>query len=343
MESCVQFDEMISALIDGALDEGQEAELRAHMETCPSCKSLYEAFSGLSEAMSDELVVPPESLIQGIMFKISIEEQKKRKKRSRVGGFTAAAACLALILVGASRVGLLPDFDLGMGKSVAPRLAIETGDVYDAPENEQLLYQLEPPAAKKELADAGQPANTEPVSEPSELFEDKEEEIGFVQFGFAIPNLSNSHELTNSNESREPAFLFEAEELRLYAGKFYPTETATEKNKLLFTVSTEEDRAAVYALATAMPDRAVAYSLEDTAILKADPTYTIFVPANTTVNKNAKDRLISIWFVEKSVWCVVSDVPSTEGQGTESEKIIYKAEGVLSKFEELVSRFKPAS
>lgn len=343
MEFCVQFDEMISALIDGALDEGQEAELRAHMETCPSCKNLYEAFSGLSQAITGELVAPPESLIQGIMFKISIEEQKKGKRRSRIGGFTAAAACVALILVGASRSGLLNNFDLGMGKSAAPRTAAETGDVYRVPENEQQLYQPEQPAANKEQPDARQPASTEPASEPLELYGNEDEEIAFVQFGFAIPNLSNSQEVAISSESREPAFLFDAQELRLYAGKFFSTETATEKNKLLFTVSTEEDLAAVYALATAMPDRAVAYSLEDAAILKADPVYTIFVPANTTVNKNAKDRLISIWFVEKSAWCVVSDVSAAEGQGTETEKIIYKAEGVLSKFEELVARFRPAS
>lgn len=342
MESCVQFNEMISALIDGALDEGQEAELRAHMEACPSCKSLYEAFSELSEAMSGELVAPPESLVQGIMFKIGIEEQKKTKKRSRIGSFTAVAACLALILMGASRIGLLNDFDLGTGKGAAPGAAPRIRAAYEMPQNEQQQDQQEQPAVKKELPDSGQAASTEPTSEPAEAFEDGSEEIGFVQFGFAIPNLSGTHEPTTSNEGKEPAFLFEAEELRIYTGKFYPTETATEKNKLLFTVSTKEERAAVYELATAMPDSAVAYSPEDATILKADPVYTIFVPANTATDKNAKDRLISIWFVEESAWCVVSDASSVERQGTESEKIIYKAEGVRSKFEELVSRFNPA-
>ena len=331
-------------MVDGALDEGQEAELRAHMETCPSCKGLYEVFSGLSQAMSEELATPPESLVQGIMFKISIEEQKKRKKHSHIGSYAAVAACLALILVGASRFGLLSNFNLGMGKGAAPKLAMEAGGAYDAPKSEGLQEQREQtPAQKNELADFGQSADVELAPEPEESFLNEVEEIGFVQFGFAIPSLSNANDLTASSESREPAFLFEAEEMRLYAGRFYSTETATEKNKLLFTVSTEEDRAAVFALATAMPDNAVAYSLDDAAILKADPVYTIFVPVNTAVNKNAKDKLISIWFVEESVWCVVSDAPSPERHGTEPEKIIYKAEGVLSKFEELIARFKPAS
>lgn len=342
MGSCIQYDEMISVLLDGELTREQEAELRAHLEACPSCQRIYEAFSGLSEAIGGELAAPPESLVQGIMFKLSIDAQRKKPKRAHIGSFTAIAACLALILIGASRVGLMDSLNLGLGKSAAPEAAMMTGETMDAPPPEQPMSDMDLPTAAPEQ-DSGSQTLKEATLQETEATEppvEEQEELGFVQYGFKIQSLNNVHMSAEAGEVREPAFLFEAPELRLYSGKYLATETAAEKNKLLLTLSTEEEKAVVYALVTALPDSSVTYSVEDAANLKADPAYTIFVPASTAAGRNEKNKLISIWIMDKEVWCIISDA---DGQGTETERIIYKAEGALSQFEELVSRLKTAS
>ena len=98
MSACEHYEADISALLDGELDAGEEKALRAHMETCPDCRALYETFS-LLHADAQE---PPADLTMRIMGAVREEAQGNiipiPKKKNRWVPWLAAAACFVVIL-----------------------------------------------------------------------------------------------------------------------------------------------------------------------------------------------------------------------------------------------------
>ena len=62
MSGCEKYIELISSMVDGELTHEQEAELRTHLESCDECRKVYDAFKGISNALSEELAEPPEML-----------------------------------------------------------------------------------------------------------------------------------------------------------------------------------------------------------------------------------------------------------------------------------------
>ena len=113
MDKCEKYREMISAMLDGELSEADRAALHAHMESCPECRGVYDAFAAVMGA--EELEEPPEGMLSGAMFRIRNTAPAKKKKRIHWQRYAAAAACLALVLFGATRL------DLNMGaESAAP-------------------------------------------------------------------------------------------------------------------------------------------------------------------------------------------------------------------------------
>lgn len=105
MADCEKYIMMISSLADCELSPDEEAELRTHMESCDNCRRIYETFKGISGAISDDLVKPPESLSKGIMYRIETQGKSKKPRFFAFGRFTGIAACLILILFGASKFG----------------------------------------------------------------------------------------------------------------------------------------------------------------------------------------------------------------------------------------------
>lgn len=103
MADCEKYIEMISSMVDGELSPEQEAELRAHIETCPDCRRVFDAFSNISSALSDDLEEPPEALAKGVMFRIRGISGGKRPRRFIFGRFTAIAACIALLLIAGAK------------------------------------------------------------------------------------------------------------------------------------------------------------------------------------------------------------------------------------------------
>ena len=99
MSECERFEERISALLDGELSAEEEAELRAHLEQCPDCRAMYEAFAAVGEAVRAQEV--PATLHAGIMSKVR-DAQKAHHTQGvliRLRPILAAAACL-VVLVG---------------------------------------------------------------------------------------------------------------------------------------------------------------------------------------------------------------------------------------------------
>ena len=130
--------EKISRLIDGDLSSEEEALLRAHMAQCGDCRKIYEAFTGVSSAICNETVSPPDTLAAGIMYKVKLQEQEKHKGKLRRfgwGRYTAIAAVFAVVILAASRSGFLG----GAGKSVsgaADRQNSSIAELMEAPSEE---------------------------------------------------------------------------------------------------------------------------------------------------------------------------------------------------------------
>ena len=286
MTDCEKYIELMSAMLDGELSGEQEAERRAHIAECDDCRKVYNAFKGISGVLSEELVTPPATLAKGVMYKI--KNQKKTKKHFAFGRFTALAACLALMLFGASHFGLLSGTKLGSAEksSVAPKAAENKTMMADAagggsenPTDRSVGAAANDSAGVSEQVTLTQGA---PVTETIDG--------AVLQFGFSSPNILAANE-AGTEDSKEPYFLFDAKEIKLYEGKYYTEEKDTDKNKLLFTLSTEEDLNKLYELVTALPDNSVEYTPENGDILKDDPLYTLYVPANTEKDKDAKDKV----------------------------------------------------
>jgi len=104
---CNKYHEMISCMTDRELPAHEAAKLHAHIDTCPECRLVYEAFSGISDAISEGMVSPPEHLAESVMNKIALQKSPKSRKRPyALVRFGAIAACLAVILLGTYELGL---------------------------------------------------------------------------------------------------------------------------------------------------------------------------------------------------------------------------------------------
>lgn len=110
MADCREYKEIISSYADGELSEIDKNELLAHLDECPSCRSLLSLYKSISGAAAESFVEPPENFTDNIMEKIKmLSENEKRtiptahksKKSMRpvIISFVAAAACLALAFI----------------------------------------------------------------------------------------------------------------------------------------------------------------------------------------------------------------------------------------------------
>ena len=97
MSDCREIQELISALIDGKVSEKEKAEVYAHVEKCPECKAMLEAFTAVSESLS-ELEDVPEGLHEDIMRRVKSENIKRKTPWKKI---IPLAACLALVIFGA--------------------------------------------------------------------------------------------------------------------------------------------------------------------------------------------------------------------------------------------------
>lgn len=136
MRTCEEYWEMISAAVDGELTETELSELHAHMASCPDCKSMYDAFLGISDTMTGDLAEPPAELLSGVMLKIQSNQavNGKKKRRFSVGRIAAMAACLAVIVLGVSQLDLFHGGDADYN-NIAPymRSAADDAAPADAP------------------------------------------------------------------------------------------------------------------------------------------------------------------------------------------------------------------
>ena len=94
---CEQVQERISRLLDGDLNKGEEAAVRAHLQTCADCRRVYTALAAFSEALRGDQAEPPAALHENVMAALRREEIRKRHTRLR-RALLSAAAVLALVV-----------------------------------------------------------------------------------------------------------------------------------------------------------------------------------------------------------------------------------------------------
>lgn len=101
MKNCTELAPLLSAFLDGELTEAECAEVRAHLESCESCREKlaeYAAVSaGLSEAFPEAEV--PEGFTEGVMSAVRAEKTAKRKAGRTWRRFMPIAACAAVVLL----------------------------------------------------------------------------------------------------------------------------------------------------------------------------------------------------------------------------------------------------
>ena len=109
MTDCLNFEQQISALIDGELPEAERQVLEAHLETCPDCMETYRMFSGISAAMHDISYEVPFDLKDRVLEQIeeekvtSIEDGRKRWNWKHYAAMAAAFAVVAGVAIFAGK------------------------------------------------------------------------------------------------------------------------------------------------------------------------------------------------------------------------------------------------
>ena len=108
---CDKYLELLSARLDGALTEGEERALEAHLSACPDCRAAGAQLAALQGAFPElEDIEAPEGFARGVMDRVRELETEKKVvplfRRPQFRALAGLAACLVLVigLYGASQL-----------------------------------------------------------------------------------------------------------------------------------------------------------------------------------------------------------------------------------------------
>lgn len=97
---CKQLNELLDALMDGALSDEQRRAMEAHGRECPECAAAMRAtlqMKALFEQMEPEVDVPLEAQAR---WRGAVREEAKRQKSPKLRRWIASVAAAAVVLVG---------------------------------------------------------------------------------------------------------------------------------------------------------------------------------------------------------------------------------------------------
>lgn len=97
MSECGKIQELLSAMLDGEVSESEKAEIEKHVEGCPECRAMYNAFTAVSDSLNEPEEIP-EGLHENIVRSVKAEGKKKKAPWKKV---LPLAACLVLVIFGA--------------------------------------------------------------------------------------------------------------------------------------------------------------------------------------------------------------------------------------------------
>ena len=151
MSECSKYRELICSLVDEELNTQTREALLSHIEGCGECKALYEAFSALSFAVSEDIEEVPEALHENIMAGVrrsALRNKNKKRSLRQTRSLLAAAACFAVVIMSA----------FGISKTMESR----KGDVV----NDMAVVKAETQAAAADTAEAAKTTETAPTAMP---------------------------------------------------------------------------------------------------------------------------------------------------------------------------------
>ena len=103
MRSCEEFELLASLAVDGEASGAEQAELAAHLETCPACRAYFADIQKIHGAFVRAEIVVPEGLAARVMDRVRETEQERPKEPERKvipfphwKRWAALAACCAL-------------------------------------------------------------------------------------------------------------------------------------------------------------------------------------------------------------------------------------------------------
>ena len=109
---CSDFAEWIAQKLEGTLPEGQARRLDEHLSECTRCRAELLLQRKIRDALSEEthsgLSADFTQLVSGKVLEIAGRERRTGRWVDLVPAFTLGAAAIALILVGADLVRVLP-------------------------------------------------------------------------------------------------------------------------------------------------------------------------------------------------------------------------------------------
>lgn len=293
MADCKEYLNQISELIDGELSESQEAELNAHVESCPSCQRVYDAFIGISRAIPDELAEPPANFAEGVMQIINPKEEEKKSKKIHVWRYLAAAACFALVCIGAWSQGLFTPVRTGGSDVNNPRIA--PAQLEDTFNSGSLELNLD-----IEFTEGGGTAPEESKYEPTEPDTTLEAPSGSVtQFGLQKELLNSSFASNRAFVESERTRLFGAESIAIYKGEYIPGDEKYADSVAAVENLDSKGREELLALMT--DDTLLEYNAEAEEGLEPYCTL-IFTGVKTAEGQSYEDIAVTVWIV--SDWLV---------------------------------------
>ena len=129
MEDCAYMQELISRMLDEDLNADEQAALAKHLESCPACRTMVEAFTAVSASLGGELEEPPESLCENVMAEIRRDEIRKKNRRPWRAALSVAAV---LVLALGLRIGLGPRLGSANMSAAVKEMAAEVEESAEA-------------------------------------------------------------------------------------------------------------------------------------------------------------------------------------------------------------------
>ena len=133
MRTCEEYEALISALLDGALPDGDREELMTHMADCPVCRDYFNDQMAIRDALAGLETQAPEGFADRVMAQVRQESRQtgpaQRRKKTVAfpywRRYAAMAACFAV-------VAFAGYWAWGGGQNAAGNVAADTASVLDS-------------------------------------------------------------------------------------------------------------------------------------------------------------------------------------------------------------------
>ncbi|MGI5963368.1 MAG: zf-HC2 domain-containing protein [Lawsonibacter sp.] len=213
MGSCEEYEQLLSAQLDGELSQEDEVRLKEHLTECPACRELEMELQQIHAAFPElEELSPPDGFAQEVMAKIRAQEPTASRqeensrgtvipffRRPAMRSLVGLAAC-ALLCMGVYQAGLLDGIPASADRNMGEVSSLQGKDAEDGAggqsEEDSLQPRLQTSASlpnEGALSDESQIADAEPQEGIADS--NLSQEPGFDQTAGEkeTPNQADSH------------------------------------------------------------------------------------------------------------------------------------------------------